>query len=134
LIDKTRRDSKSVAANRFDTSFFSTSSIESKEDPLNLELSAFNRFIDSSNKKRSDPMGPMKVIKSRLEAKKINLHKFTNSSLAAQFKGKSIVEWNKYVSNEDKSGTAEDFSHFYFHDRNLYKMYLQLADKRGNLK
>lgn len=134
MIDKTRRDSKSVAANRFDASFFknSTSSLESKEDPLVLELSAFERFVDSNNRKKSDPNGPMKVIKSRLEHKK-SLHKL-NASLASQYKGKSIVEWNKYVINEDKSGTTEDFSQFHFHDRNMYKIYLQLCDKRDSMK
>lgn len=97
-----------------------------------MELSAFERFVDSNNRKKSDPNGPMKVIKSRLDAKKTNIHKI-NKTLESQYKGKSIVEWNKYVTNEDKSGTMEDFSHFHFHDRNMYKIYLQLCDKRDSI-
>ena len=43
----------------------------------------------------------MKVIKSRLDINKTEVHKI-NQSLATQYKYKSIVEWNKFKPNEGK--------------------------------
>ena len=101
-------------------------------DLLASELSNFKRFVDSKNKKYTNPNGAMKVIKSRLESKYVNTSKI-NSSLSMKYKGKSIVEWNKYIKTEDRSGTKDNFSHFTFQDRPTYKIYLQLCDKRDSI-
>ena len=114
-----------MASNKFDISKLDTPR-SNKSDPLASELSNFKRFIDSTNIKYTDPHGSMKIIRSRLDSKQANLSKI-NSSLSLKYKGKSIVEWNKYIKTEDKSGTLENYSQFTFQDRQMYKIYLQLC-------
>jgi hypothetical protein len=85
------------------------------------ELNNFTRFIDFSTNNTKPPVitGKMTIIKSRLESNPTS--RTTNVTPIK-------VKFNE--SKKKNSNLAIDNSKFVFEDRSLYKIYLQLCQKR----
>ena len=84
------------------------------------ELANFNRFIDYNIDKSKPHFGKMKIIKSRLE---LNPSRTTN---ATPIKIKEPFQ----IKKNQLTNAGIDDSKFVFEDRSLYKIYLQLCQKR----
>ena len=100
------------------------------DDSLASELSSFTRFVDFGGKKLPTTNGAMKIIKSRLDQTASSKLKVP---ITIRVKENNVNDFNSSKYSSINNTHINNYSKFVFEDRNLYKIYMQLCNKRDSI-